>query len=103
MKKIRLLAPALGVLAMALASPLASSVHAQDQGFADAPDKRLDRIEKQLREVRSIVLQAHATGAPVEIKESGPDPQLLALANRFDDMDQSLRGADREVSRNPGT
>ena len=91
MKKTRLLAPALGALAIVLAVQVASSVRAQDQGYAEAPDKRLDRIEKQLREVRSIVLQAHATGAPVEIKESGPDPQVLSLASRFDDMDQSLR------------
>jgi tol-pal system protein YbgF len=91
MTKTRRLGPALGVLAVLCANLFAPAARAQDQGFAEAPDKRLDRIEKQLREVRSIVLQAHATGAPVEIKESGPDPQVLALTARFDDMDQSLR------------
>jgi len=91
MKKTRLLGPALGVMAVLLASQVAPVARAQDQGFAEAPDKRLDRIEKQLREVRTIVLQAHATGAPVEIKEAGPDPQVLSMAARLDDMDQTLR------------
>ena len=97
MKKTRFLAPALGALAMMLAVQDASRVRAQVQGYGEAPDKRLDRLEKQLREVRDIVLQAHATGAPVEIKEAGPDPQVLALTSRFDDMDQSLRRLTGEI------
>jgi tol-pal system protein YbgF len=108
MGKRNLLRPAMGVavagiLALAILAPSARA-----QVFAEPVDKRLDRLEKQLREVRSIVLQAHATGAPVEIKEAGPDPQVVALTSRLDDMDQTLRGVtgqmetlqhDLEVSR----
>jgi tol-pal system protein YbgF len=93
MRKTRLLGPALGAAAMLLLTSAASMAFAQqDQSFAEPMDKRLDRLEKQLREVRDIVLQAHATGAPVEIKEAGPDPQVLALTSRLDDMEQTLRG-----------
>jgi tol-pal system protein YbgF len=98
MSKTRFLGPALGV-AVALLLAAAPTAFAQDQSFAEPADKRLDRIEKQLREVRSIVLQAHATGAPVEIKESGPDPQVLSLTSRLDDMDQTLRAMTGQYER----
>lgn len=68
-----------------------SAVRAQDAGPGaseprDEPSaKRLDRFEKELREVRQIVLQAHATGQPVEIKEAGPDPQITVLQGRIDE------------------
>jgi tol-pal system protein YbgF len=94
MSKTRLLGPALGAAAILLLTNAAPAALAQqqDQTYAEPADKRLDRLEKQLREVRDIVLQAHATGAPVEIKEAGPDPQVVALTARLDDMEQTLRG-----------
>ena len=59
---------------------------------ADEPSKaRLERFERQLRELREIVLQARATGKPVEVREAGPDPDVAALQAKFDDLDQSLR------------
>jgi tol-pal system protein YbgF len=72
------------------AGPLA---HAQDASPAPGEPsvKRLDRFEKELREVRQIVLQAHATGQPVEIKEAGPDPQITALQGRLDESDAVVR------------
>jgi tol-pal system protein YbgF len=80
-----------------------SSAHAQDARPqdvhpSDEPSaKRLDRFEKELREVRQIVLQAHATGQPVEIKEAGPDPQLVALQGRLDDIDGMVRRLTGEI------
>jgi tol-pal system protein YbgF len=93
MSKTRLFRPALGAaVALLLASAASSALAQPDQGFGEPTDKRIDRLEKQLREVRDIVLQAHATGAPVEIKEAGPDPQVVSLTTRLDDMEQTLRG-----------
>ena len=63
----------------------------------DSTSARLDRLEKQLREVREIVLQARSTGQPVEIREAGPDPELTALSAKFDDMDQTLRSLNGEI------
>jgi tol-pal system protein YbgF len=68
-----------------------ANAFAQDQGSAETPATRLDRMERQLNEVRQIVLQARATGAPIEIKEAGPDPQVDALSAHLNDMDQTLR------------
>jgi len=74
-------------LALSLAGPI-SSAHAQSD---DAAAKRFDRIERQLREVRDIVLQARSTGQPVEIKMAGPDPEMTTLRTRIDDLELTLR------------
>jgi tol-pal system protein YbgF len=78
--------------ALCVAAPAFTPAFAQDQGVGPEPSvKRLDRFEKELREVRQIVLQAHATGQPVEIKEAGPDPQIVALQGRLEEQDSALR------------
>lgn len=84
------------VLAFAANSALAQA-EAGDAPPRDSASARLDRLEKQLREVREIVLQARSTGKPVEIKEAGPDPQVTALASRFDDIEQTLRSLNGQV------
>ena len=85
-----------GVLAAASA-PAFAQAEAGDAAPRDTSAARLDRLEKQLHEVREIVLQARSTGQPVEIKEAGPDPQLTALSAKFDDMDQTLRGLNGQI------
>jgi tol-pal system protein YbgF len=74
-----------------------AQVEAGDAAQREPPTARLDRLEKQLHEVREIVLQARSTGQPVEIKEAGPDPQVTALSAKFDDMDQTLRGVNGQI------
>jgi tol-pal system protein YbgF len=102
MTKARCLAQALPVTLALAAAALGlgpgSVAHAQDYQAGGGPRpqdepnaKRLDRLEKELREVRQIVLQAHATGQPVEIKEAGPDPLVTALQARLDEGDASFR------------
>ncbi len=63
---------------------LAGSAHAQDPG-------RLDRLEKQVRELRAIVFQGRDTGQPVEVKLAGPDPAVSSLEQRMDDVSNQLR------------
>src|ERR1700733_5001730 len=94
MKPSRILLLALSAASlMAGPGPAAPQEPPVDQSTRD----RIDRLEKQLHEVRDIVLQARATGQPVEIKEAGPDPQVTALSAKFDDMDQTLRSLNGEV------
>ena len=57
---------------------------------ADDP-ARIDRLEKQIRELRAIVFQARDTGHPVEVKDAGPDPAVTALTQRVDDLEATLR------------
>jgi tol-pal system protein YbgF len=83
----------------ALATAPAAAFAQAEAGDApkEATASRLDRLEKQLHEVREIVLQARSTGQPVEIKEAGPDPQITALSAKFDDMDQTLRSLNGQI------
>jgi tol-pal system protein YbgF len=80
--------PGLGLaLLIALAAPMTSARAQTD----DAAARRFDRIERQLREVRDIVLQARSTGQPVEIKLAEPDPQIETLRTRTEDLELTLR------------
>ncbi len=68
-----------------LAAALAVSAFAQtDQ------DRRLDRLDKELREIRAIVFQGRDTGQPVVVKPAGPDPAVEALAAKVDQLEQSI-------------
>ena len=60
-------------------------------------DRRIDRMEKQLRETRSIVFQGKDTGQPVVVRPEGPDPAVAALQSRVDDLDQTLRRLSGQV------
>ena len=82
---------------MTVSAPAFAQAEAGDAPPRDTSPARLDRLEKQLHEVREIVLQARSTGQPVEIKEAGPDPQLTALSAKFDDMDQTLRSVNGQI------
>lgn len=78
-----------GVLAGLLGAAVmaASPAAAQTAGA----DRRLERIERDLRTVQSIVMQAQATGQPVVVKPEGPDPALNALQTRSEDLESTVR------------
>ena len=81
----RLLLATAAVLALTGASIAPAS--AQDNGGS----RRLDQLEKQLRELRAIVFQGRDTGQPVEVRPAGPDPAVTALQQRFDGLDDTIR------------
>jgi tol-pal system protein YbgF len=57
----------------------------------DARDaKRLDRMEKVVRELRDIVFKAQKTGAPVVVQPADTDGRLADLAQRLGDLEQTL-------------
>jgi tol-pal system protein YbgF len=60
-------------------------------------DKRLERDEKALRELRGIVLQAKASGSPVSVRDAGPDPQLADIESKLDDLDHTLSRLNAQV------
>ena len=75
------------LLATVAVATLASSAVAQDNGDS----RRVDQLEKQVRELRAIVFQGRDTGQPVEVKPAGPDPAVTALEQRFDGVDDTIR------------
>jgi tol-pal system protein YbgF len=62
-----------------------------------AEDRRLDRLEKDLHELRAIVFQGRDTGQPVVVKPEGPDPAVEALQGRVDQLEQTLRNLSGQV------
>ena len=66
-------------------------------------EKRLEREEKALRDMRQIVLQSKAQGNPVTVKDAGPDPEVEALKGQINDLQETLRrlnGQLEEISHN---
>src|ERR1700744_3484038 len=66
-------------------------------------EKRLQRDEQALRELRQIVLQAKAQGNPVTVKDVGPDPEVGRLQQRINDLEETIRrqtGQMEEIAHN---
>ena len=91
--------PRLRVAATALAPVLVAGVLAAGPALAqtsmndplDVRDaKRVDRMEKVVRELRAIVFQLRDTGKPVVVQPADTDARLQDLANRISDLEQSL-------------
>jgi tol-pal system protein YbgF len=54
-------------------------------------ERRLQREEKALRDLRQIVLQAKAQGNPVVVKDAGPDPLVVEMQGKINDLEETLR------------
>lgn len=72
-----------------VAAPAASQTPMADP--LDARDaKRVDRMEKVVRELRAIVFQLRDTGKPVVVQPADTEARLQALEARISDLEQSL-------------
>ena len=70
-------------------APAASQVPMDDP--LDARDaRRVERMEKVVRELRAIVFQMQKTGAPVVVQPADTDARMADLSNRIADLEQSL-------------
>ena len=95
------------LIAAAIAALLAgasASAMAQDDNpgsaaasYEKSNDKRLQRIEKDLHELRSVVLQAKETGQPVQVRTASSDDQIIAMQAKLDDIDQTVRGMTGQI------
>jgi tol-pal system protein YbgF len=56
----------------------------------DRSAKRVERMEKVVRELRSIVFQGRDTGKPVVVQPAETDAQVAALNERVGDLEQTL-------------
>jgi tol-pal system protein YbgF len=56
----------------------------------DRSVKRLEKMEKVVRELRSIVFQGRDSGKPVVVQDAETGPTLEALTDRVTDLEQSL-------------
>jgi tol-pal system protein YbgF len=85
----RLVLPAVNLALLLIAAPVAAQTPLDDP--LDARDaKRVDRMEKVVRELRSIVFQLRDTGKPVVVQPADTEARMGDLANRIGDLEQSL-------------
>ena len=57
----------------------------------DRSVKRLEKMEKVVRELRSIVFQGRDSGQPVVVQPAETEGQMQTLADRIGDLEESLK------------
>lgn len=72
------------------AAPMALSQTPMEDPLDARDAKRVDRMEKVVRELRDIVFKAQRTGAPVVVQPADTDARMADLSNRIGDLEQSL-------------
>jgi len=77
------------VLTLAVALPAVAQTPLPDP-LDDRSAKRLERMEKVVRELRSIVFQGRDTGKPVVVQAAETDAQIAAMSDRVRDLEQTL-------------
>lgn len=88
------------LLLLATAPALAQSDQDKDpvMELSKKTDKKIGNLEKQIHELRQILLQGRATGQAVDVRiATDPDPALLALTPRLDDLEQGARTLNSQI------
>lgn len=86
-------ASAVGLGLLLGAAPLPTPAHAQtpiDDTLSKRDARRLDEMEKAVREMRAIVFKGRDTGKPVTVEIGDTDARLGELSARISDLEQSL-------------
>ncbi len=93
----RCAAPLLGALAALAAAGALAQTPAPGDPLDDRSNRRLDRMEKVVRELRAIVYQGRDTGHPVVVQPSDTDARLSALSDKLGDVQQSISHLNGEL------
>ncbi len=89
-----------GLLAAALVAVSALPVRAQvslDEPLDEHAAKRLDRMEKAMKELRAIVFQGRETGAPVVVQPAETQSEIAAQGDKINDVNQTLARLNGEL------
>ena len=88
--KAALLASVLALTAMPSFGALALAQTPMEDPLDDRSNKRLDKMDKVVRELRAIVFQGRDTGKPVVVQPAETDAQIAALSDKLSDLEQTL-------------
>jgi tol-pal system protein YbgF len=92
--RLRGFAPSAVVLGLlTLAVPAVTPAWAQtpiDESISKRDARRLDEMEKAVKEMRAIVFKGRDTGKPVVVEVEDTGARLAEFANRVGDLEQSL-------------
>jgi tol-pal system protein YbgF len=102
MRASAIIAAGLAALLLLGAAPAALAQSDGDKDpvkdLARKTDKRMDSLQKQIANLRQVIVQGRATGQPVDIRiATDPDPALLALTPRLDDIEQGAKTLNSQV------
>jgi len=96
MRARRLPVMLLALAVLGTAGPVASQTPLPPVGVPDPLDsrdaKRVDRMEKVVRELRAIVFQLRDSGKPVVVQPADTDARMAEMADKLGDLEQTLRG-----------
>jgi len=98
--KVRLtpwLAPTLIAVCIVFAAAPAVAQVPLDEPLDEHAAKRLDRMEKAIKELRAIVFQGRETGAPVVVQPADTQSQIAGLGDKINDINQTLARLNGEL------
>lgn len=83
------------VLGAAFAGPAAAQLDSLSEPLprtlGERPDRRLDRIEQTVRELRAILFQGRDTGRAVVVQPAETQGQVEVMGSRVEDLEATLR------------
>jgi len=68
-----------------------------DEPLDERSSKRLDRLEKAVKELRAIVFQGRETGQPVVVQPAETQAQINTMGDRLNDLDHTLTRLNGEM------
>ncbi len=87
----KIIAAALAGMTLAAAGQGLAQTPIDSDPLDDRSKRRLDNMEKVVRELRSIVYQGRSTGKPIVIQSAETDSVVEILKTHVDDLEQSLK------------
>lgn len=81
----------LAALLASTAVPALAQTPLPEDPLDDRSVRRVERMEKVVRELRSIVFQGRDTGKPVVVQPAETEAQILTLGERITDLEQTLQ------------
>jgi len=95
MRKATRVGAALAIVLVLAGGALAQT--AMGDSLDEHSAKRLDNMEKVVRELRAIIFQGRETGQPVVIQPAETQGQINALTDRVNDLDRTLTGMNGQM------
>ena len=87
---VLVLSAVIGGSAMGVTALAQTPMPMDEDPLDDRSRKRLDRMEKVVRELRAIVFQGRDTGQPVVVQTADTPAMVQSLAQRVTDLEQTL-------------
>ena len=91
------LAPALAALILAAGAGHALAQVPLDDPLDEHSAKRVERLEKAMKELRAIVFQGRETGAAVVVQPADTQTQIIGLTDKINDLQQTLARVNGQV------